>query len=215
MELIFSKMINVMREIKPIGKNQKNQKQGWKFRGIDDTYNALHELLAKEGILVKPEVLESEFQQFTSAKGTSIFRTAKRIKYTFVAEDGSEFVTIMDGEGMDYGDKSGSKAESSAQKYDLFQTFLIPTEDLAEPDKEVYESDGEKEIKTEKEELLKESDHDYFVDIIYELNTGKLPQETKSKILVEAKANRKNQTKLKSILKTMKTEPKLPQTTKD
>lgn len=139
MDLIYGKMINVMRAISPVGKSQKNKDQGWMFRGIDDMYNTLHELLAKEGIIVKPEVLSSETSTFPSQRGGTIFKTVKRIKYSFVAEDGSEFVTIMDGEGMDTGDKSGSKAESIAHKYDLIQVFLIPTADLAEPDKDVYE----------------------------------------------------------------------------
>lgn len=143
--LIYKKMIAVMRKINPIDKTKKNKQQGFMFRGIDDMYNTLHYLLAEEGIIVRPTVLDSWTTTHESKRGGTIFRTVKRMQYDFVAEDGSKFTTIMDGEGMDSGDKSGSKAESICQKYDLIQVFLIPTKDLAEPDRDSYEVKSQSE----------------------------------------------------------------------
>ena len=45
------------------------------------------------------------------------------------------------GEGMDAGDKASNKAMAVALKYALFQTFCIPTEEMADddPDRQVHE----------------------------------------------------------------------------
>ena len=40
---IYVRLGQVMQSIKAIGKNQKNQQQGFKFRGIDDFMNELRE----------------------------------------------------------------------------------------------------------------------------------------------------------------------------
>lgn len=39
---IYVRLGQVMQSIKANGKNQKNQQQGFKFRGIDDFMNELH-----------------------------------------------------------------------------------------------------------------------------------------------------------------------------
>ena len=41
---------------------------------------------------------------------------------------------VVQGEGMDSGDKSSNKAMSVAFKYACFQVFCIPTEEMKDPD---------------------------------------------------------------------------------
>ena len=48
----------------------------------------------------------------------------------------------MVGEAMDSGDKGMNKAYSIALKYALFQAFLIPTEELKDPDSETHNIDA-------------------------------------------------------------------------
>ena len=47
--------------------------------------------------------------------------------------------TTVYGTAMDSGDKADNKCMSIALKYALLQTFLIPTEDMIDPDSETHE----------------------------------------------------------------------------
>jgi len=60
--------------------------------------------------------------------------TVTKVTYRFMADDGSSVDCAMIGEGMDSGDKSASKSVAIAHKYALLQTFLIPTQELKDPD---------------------------------------------------------------------------------
>ena len=55
------------------------------------------------------------------------------------APDGSNISSVIIGEGMDTGDKATNKALSIALKYAAFQIFMIPTEDVIDPDAESHE----------------------------------------------------------------------------
>jgi hypothetical protein len=150
---IYSAMAGVMNDMVAIGKDKKNQQQGFNYRGIDDAYNALQPILAKNGIFNVPEVLEKWREERTNAKGTILAFTVLRMKYTFYAEDGSSVYCIVEGEGMDSGDKSSNKAMAIAHKYALMQTFCVPTEITDDPDQHVHEV-GPKFSKEQMEVLL-------------------------------------------------------------
>lgn len=112
-----------------IGKDRKNQAQGYNFRGIDDVYNALSPLLSQHGLCILPRVLSRECIERTSAKGGALFYVAVEMEFDFVsAADGSKHVVKTFGEAMDSGDKATNKAMSAAYKYASFQAFCIPTE---------------------------------------------------------------------------------------
>jgi hypothetical protein len=137
--LVFSKMVEVMREIGVVGKNQKNTAQGFRFRGIDDMINALHPALTKHGVFMAPRCVSEEHEikevQRSSGKAGVDKHVTILMEYDFFAEDGSK-VTIgpIPAEGLDSGDKATNKALSAALKYALIQTFSVPTEDMAEAD---------------------------------------------------------------------------------
>jgi hypothetical protein len=138
-KLIFKKMSDVMREIGFVGKDQKNQAQGFKFRGIDQFVNALYPALVKHGVFMAPECVSEnhEIKEVTRGSGKAGVDKHVHIQmaYTFYAEDGSSVrVGPIPAEGLDSGDKSTNKALSAALKYALIQTFSIPTEDMAEAD---------------------------------------------------------------------------------
>lgn len=136
---IYKAMAGLMADLTAIGKDQKNQQQGFKYRGIDQVYNALHPLMAKHKIFTTPEVLGKDREERTNAKGTVLAFVTLRIKYTFWAEDGSSVSCTVEGEGMDSGDKASNKAMAIAHKYALLQTFCIPTEDMDDPDSQAHE----------------------------------------------------------------------------
>ena len=136
---IYGLMGKVMSEIGAIGKDSTNSQQGFKYRSIDAVYNALSPLLAKYGIFMAPEVLDKTREERTNSKGTVLAFTCLRIRYTFYAPDGTNVSCVVEGEGMDSGDKSSNKAMAVAHKYALLQTFCIPTEEQKDPDAEVHE----------------------------------------------------------------------------
>lgn len=138
---IFAAMVAISRDLGAIGKNKRNQQQGFMYRGIDDVYNAMHEIMPRHGVFCTPRILEKTREERTNAKGTVLAFTTLRIEYVFYADDGSHVSCIVEGEGMDSGDKSSNKAMSIAHKYALLQTFCVATEELQkdDPDKESHE----------------------------------------------------------------------------
>lgn len=112
-----------------IGKNRKNQGQGFNFRGIDDVYNGLNQLLAKHGLVVIPRMTERDLQERTTAKGGIMFYVTVTAEFDLVAAaDGSMHTARAYGEAMDSADKATNKAMSAAFKYMAFQVFCIPVE---------------------------------------------------------------------------------------
>ena len=127
--LIHKGIVAIMGDVGPIAKLHQNAQQGYKFRGIDDVYNALHPILVKHGVYCIPEVLGREVQERASKGGGTLFCTRVDVRFTLVcAEDGSSVSGTVVGEAMDTGDKSSNKAMSAAMKYFFFQVFCIPTE---------------------------------------------------------------------------------------
>ena len=136
---IYESISKVMGEIGAVGKNTKNQQQGFMYRGIDAVMNAINPALVKHKVFVVPEVLEQTREERTNAKGTTLIYSIIKVKYTFYAEDGTSVSAVVIGEGMDTGDKATNKAMSIAFKYACFQVFCIPTEEMVDPDAEVHE----------------------------------------------------------------------------
>ncbi len=123
-----------------IGKDRKNEQQGYKFRGIDDIYNAVARLLAKYGLCILPRCTERVCVERQTAKGGTLFYATVRVEFDFVArEDGSKHTVVTYGEAMDSGDKATNKAMSAAYKYALLQAFAIPTEGDNDADSTTHE----------------------------------------------------------------------------
>lgn len=133
---IFKKIPEIMKELDAVGRNQRNKEQNYSFRGIDDLYNALGPLMAKHGVFTSPTVLSCERKDVVSRGGAKGIHVFMRVQYRFYAEDGSHFDSVVEGEGIDYGDKAANKAESIAHKYALTQVFIVRTKDQEDPDTE-------------------------------------------------------------------------------
>ena len=86
---IYESISKIMGEIGAIGKNSKNQTQGFMYRGIDAVMNAINPALTKYKVFVVPEVLEQTREERTNTKGTTLIYSIIRVKYTFYAEDGT------------------------------------------------------------------------------------------------------------------------------
>lgn len=131
---IYAAIIGVMADVGAVGKKNKNKDQGFMYRGIDAVMNALQPAMIKNKLFVVPTVISEERTERQTAKGGTLFYTRLRVKYEFIAEDGSSVVAEVIGEAMDSGDKATNKAMSIAYKYACFQVFCIPTEEMHDPD---------------------------------------------------------------------------------
>ncbi len=136
---IYEAMAEVMKDVDAIKKGQQNKSQGFKFRGIDDVYNAVHPIFAKHGVFTVPTVLSERTEERQTRNGGNLIYRILTMKYTFYASDGSSVEAVVIGEGMDSGDKGANKGMAIAHKYALLQTLCIPTEDMIDPDSEVQE----------------------------------------------------------------------------
>ncbi|MCI0200948.1 ERF family protein [Cronobacter sakazakii] len=123
-----------------ISKDRTNTQQNFKFRGIDQVYNALAPALVNHGLLILPRITERTVTERTTPKGTVLFYVVVKAEFDFVStKDGSVHTVVTYGEAMDSGDKATNKAMSIAYKYAAFQAFCIPTEETAiDADAEVH-----------------------------------------------------------------------------
>lgn len=139
---VYTAIAEVMAKLSKegIAKDRNNQSQGYKFRGIDDVYNALAPHLSAAGLCILPNVLEREVVERQSAKGGALFYVTVKVEFSFVsAKDGSEHKVTVYGEAMDSGDKATNKAMSAAFKYACMEGFCIPTEGDNDADTETHE----------------------------------------------------------------------------
>lgn len=158
MPAIHEKMCLILRDCEAITKGRTNQSQGFKFRGIDDVYNSLHDIFAKHGVFILTEVTNVERGETQTRNGGMLFKVYATCKFTFCAADGSSVACTLVGEAMDSGDKGTNKAMSIALKYALFQTLLIPTEADNDPDAHTHEAAKHNGKEPPKETRLKGSE---------------------------------------------------------
>lgn len=137
---IFAAISAVMSDVGAVGKNDVNQFDKYRFRGIDAVMNALSPAMVKNHVFVIPEVLEATREDRQSRKGEPLIYSVVKVKYTFYTDDGSSVVAVVVGEAMDRSDKSTNKAMSAAFKYACFQTFCIPTEEMQDSEKDSLEA---------------------------------------------------------------------------
>lgn len=137
---IYAAIAGVIADCGIVGKDKVNKQQGFKYRSVDDVFNALHPALAKNKVVIIPTVVERQCEEVGKTKnGTAILKVICKVKYDICAEDGSRVTSIIYGEGMDMGDKATNKAMAIAYKYLCFQVFCIPTEEMSDPDGESLE----------------------------------------------------------------------------
>ncbi len=127
LQAINAVMLDISRE--GISKDRNNAQQGYKFRGIDDVYNALAPILSRNHLVITPRCLERSKEVVQTAKGGTLFYVTVDMEFELAsAGDGSVKLARMFGEAMDSGDKATNKAMSAAYKYMAMQEFCIPTE---------------------------------------------------------------------------------------
>jgi hypothetical protein len=120
---VYELMALVMRDVRNVGKNGKNESQSYNFRGVDDAIGALAQPLRDHGVFMTPEVLD--FKTEVRGRQNAVLM---RIAFHFYGPAGDHVTAITLGEGSDFADKAANKAMSAALKYALIHTFMIPVD---------------------------------------------------------------------------------------
>lgn len=129
----------VMRDVHSVGKNEVNQAQKFKFRGVDAVVNALAPAMRKHGLFVVPVALNVSYDVKQSANGGQLQVCRATVEYVMHHNESDTTITgAVFAEAFDSGDKATAKAMSVAYRTFLLQTFALPTDDK-DPDAETYE----------------------------------------------------------------------------
>lgn len=121
-----------------IGKDSKNQQQGFMFRGIDAVINAAAPELIKTGVVVFPKVLDYQYGVVeVGGRRTPMGHARVTVEYTFYGPAGDSLTGSAVGEAMDSGDKATAKAMSVAYRTFLLQALSLPTSET-DPDASTY-----------------------------------------------------------------------------
>lgn len=129
--MIYQKLADIMKDIKPIGKDNVNTFGEFRFRSIDDIYNQLHPLFAKHEVFIIVNLRDVQTSSVQRKDKDDIQYTTLFIDYKLYTVDGSYVSGFV--AAKDTGDKVFGKCMSYALKYFLTEMFLIPTGDV-DPD---------------------------------------------------------------------------------
>lgn len=134
MATIYESVNRVMRDVTSLGKTQKNQHQGFNFRGIDDVMNHCGPAMRKHGVVAAPikvDAVAGEKQLRNSvAKSMDLIVTIR-----WANTEGEFMDTQVAAEAFDSGDKATAKAMSVALRTAYLQVLCLPTE---EPDPDSF-----------------------------------------------------------------------------
>lgn len=136
---VYEAWSQVMGDVRALAKTEQNAQQGYSFRGIDATMNAVGPSLREHGIVVIPSAEDIKVERYTTGKYDTAMKNATvRMRYTVVGPAGDSFDGVTYGEAADAGDKAVAKAQSVAYRVFLLQALTIPTSD-ADPDATSHE----------------------------------------------------------------------------
>lgn len=149
-------LADVMRAVGGIAKKDRNQSQGFNFRGIDAVVNAVSPALQKYGVLVIPSVEDYEYSTVEIGKNRTAMGHAKvKVTYSFIGPKGDAIRATVVAEAMDAGDKASAKAMSVAFRTALLQALCLPTDEI-DPDANSYERSEMKSVNENVSAVLEE-----------------------------------------------------------
>ena len=139
---VIQAISKVMGEIGPVSKEKLNKEQGFKYRGIDDLYNAVQKAMARHGLVMTLSQIARKDNERTTKYGGKLYHSIIDFKVTVYGPNGDAVEFIIPGEAMDSGDKVSNKCMAIADKYAILTLFKVPTDDLEDPDETRPEMKG-------------------------------------------------------------------------
>lgn len=138
-------VLAVMNEVQGLAKRDKNQAQGFNFRGIDAVMNVVGPALRKAGGFIVPAVQSIRHETLTTAKGSLMNAAYVEVVFSVFGNDNGEPISgIVAAEAFDSGDKATAKAMSVAMRTFLLQLLCLPTD---EPDPDSFSYEASKPIR--------------------------------------------------------------------
>lgn len=137
-------LVAVMADVGAIPKTgQADPKMGgYRFRGIDQFYEAVQPALIAHGVVLEPQVIAHERSTYMTSSNRSMQVTLVTLRVAFIGPAGDRIEAIALGEGSDAADKSATKAMATAMKYALMQTLAVPVEGANDADQGETEARG-------------------------------------------------------------------------
>ena len=142
-------------EMGVLGKKGENEYDHYKYFTEAQYKEVANKVLSQAGLEIKTNLVEMNNYSVQNSK-TPVGRTAKMQYLIIDSETGFYEDTIIEGEGLDRGDKAGYKAYTGAFKYFIANTFFIPTGDDPESESpEEKEDTNQSKSKTKGKEPVK------------------------------------------------------------
>ncbi len=136
---IVNLLTAVKNDVGAVRKGDRNDSQGFNFRGVDAVVNAVSPALLAHGIMVGSNVREVTRTTVEVGRNrTPMGHVALIVDYVFHGPAGDSLAFSAAGEAMDSGDKATPKAMSVAYRTALLQALSLPT-DEPDPDGTSYE----------------------------------------------------------------------------
>jgi hypothetical protein len=139
MTTVVEALSAVMEDVGAVRKGERNQSQGFNFRGIDAVVQAVYPALLRHGVVVVPSLLSYVYESVeVGTKRTPMGHARVTVEYRFTGPEGDSLAATVAAEAMDSGDKATAKAMSVAMRTALLQALCLPT-DEPDPDATSYE----------------------------------------------------------------------------
>jgi hypothetical protein len=135
---VVEALLAVMADVQAVGKGDRNNQQGYNFRGIDAVINAVGPAFRKHSVIAVPAKSEARYRDVQTSTGKPSRECTVTVTYRFYGPAGDFIEVEVPGESMDFGDKGAPKAMSVAYRIALLQALCIPT-DEPESDAQSYE----------------------------------------------------------------------------
>lgn len=153
---LVGKLAEAFANVGGLEKQGKNTAQGYAYLKAADVAKAVRMELFKRGIVMTADVVNSQWSEFQTMKGSRMTVCRLTVMFTFHDSDSDEHIAFRGvGEAFDTGDKACYKATTGALKYALRTSGLIPDEkDDPEADERVDREMAEDEAAVNEARVL-------------------------------------------------------------
>ncbi len=139
---LVSKLAEIMSVIERIPKRGHNQHFNYDFATESDITSEIRQRMAERSLMLIPDVQSVTWRDAQTKSGIQSV-CCLMVRFTvYDGQSGETLSFVVPGEGQDSGDKCVPKAMTSALKYALLKTFMIPTGDDPERDHEAPKPSG-------------------------------------------------------------------------
>lgn len=156
----------VMADVRGLAKGDRNNQQGFNFRGVDAVMNAVGPALRSHGVSVVPTGVSDVHVSTYTTKGGTVMRDVFLVaSYAITGPAGDVMPGAAAGEASDAGDKATPKAMSVAYRTFLLQALTLPT-DEPDPDASAYERAAEDPVQKARDGIARATEVGTLVSIM-------------------------------------------------